>query len=168
MCRSGEGLLWSCLLVVVVSVSASTLADTEALHEWLVSNGVNFVRPMSLQYNQDQGIHVIADEDIISMPPYGIGILEIPLRLAMNVRTAFQSDFLGPVLRYGEEHRGIDFRSGRLALSIHLLVEKNNPSSFWRVYIHSLPKSLETPMFWSKEDQELLHGTWMMGMTLPW
>ncbi len=48
---------------------------------------------------------------------------------------------------------------GNVSLSLHLMLEKTSPASFWEPYINSLPQTYTTVLYFSLEELEELKGS---------
>uniref|UniRef100_A0A3Q2YJM6 protein-histidine N-methyltransferase n=1 Tax=Hippocampus comes TaxID=109280 RepID=A0A3Q2YJM6_HIPCM len=78
----------------------------------------------------------------------------IPRKILMTLESAHNS-ILGPLLRQDRILKAM----GNVALALHLLCERANPTSTWLAYIRSLPLDYSTPLYYQPEEVKLLLGT---------
>ncbi|KAH9507193.1 Histone-lysine N-methyltransferase setd3 [Bulinus truncatus] len=125
--------------------------------------------PAFIKWLNDNGVDTSAVE-IAQFPQFGFGLkankdlkesdklLHIPRKLMMTVDSAKQSS-LGSLI---SEDKILQVMPN-VTLALHLLNEKLNPQSFWKPYIDILPSQYLTPLYWSSEDLQHLHGSPVKG-----
>lgn len=84
----------------------------------------------------------------------GEEILVIPRKLMMSVDTAKKSE-IGRLVEKDPMLLTMD----NVALSLHLLLEKTSPASFWEPYINALPQSYSTVLYFSASEFQELRGS---------
>eukprot|EP00048_Salpingoeca_helianthica_P003029 m.63080 g.63080 ORF g.63080 m.63080 type:complete len:459 (-) comp12448_c0_seq1:21-1397(-) len=89
------------------------------------------------------------------------GLVEVPEKLMMTQITAAKSA-LAPLI----DKDDLLQRMPSVLLSMHLLFEAHNKSSFWGPYISELPATHSTPAYWQPADIALLRGTTILNETL--
>eukprot|EP00741_Cyanophora_paradoxa_P013494 tig00020693_g13030.t1 len=111
---------------------------------------------------RDQGVELDGLR-LVDFPGFGVGLQTtrkiekgdrigtVPLRLLMTNRTA-RTSRLGRLLE-GAPAAAVDDAS---VMALHVLCEDADPSSFWRAYLDTLPKTFTTPLFFSEEEIDLL------------
>lgn len=130
-----------------VCCSVGTETQVQALWSWAQAQGAQgeAVRPSEVA----EGLGLLAQR------PVGQGdeILSVPEAVWINL-AAVQKSSLGQVTQ------GL---KSWVAVALFLIQESSNFNSKWRPYLDSLPKTLDSPLFWSDEELAELQGTQLLG-----
>jgi len=97
-----------------------------------------------------QGLGLRTTKDLAE----GEEVLSIPTKAMMSVETAKASS-IGSLI----ERDPLLQTMSNVVLTIHLLIERNSPASFWEPYINILPHSYNTVLYFTKEQFSLLRGS---------
>ena len=119
--------------------------------EWLEKNGavVDGVKITEVGKNDEElGLKTTKDLKV------GDVVLTIPRKLMMSLDTAKNSE----IGRLIEKDMMLQ-KMNNVALSLHLLLEKTSPASFWEPYINILPQGYNTVLYFSAEDFKELKGS---------
>lgn len=130
-----------------VHCSVGTETGVQALWSWAQSQGIKSeaIRPCEVAV----GLGLQAQRPV----KQGEEVLNVPEAAWINL-TAVQNSNLGPVTQ------GL---KTWVAIGLLLIQESSNPSSKWRPYLDTLPKTLDSPLFWSDEELAELEGTQLLG-----
>lgn len=130
-----------------VSCSVGAEAQVQTIWSWAQSHGIQgeAVKPAEVS----EGLGLIAQRPVNA----GDEILNVPESVWINL-AAVQNSSLG---------KACEGLKPWVAVALFLIHESSNPSSKWRPYLDSLPKSLDSPLFWSDEELAELVGTQLLG-----
>ena len=122
-----------------------------AFSEWLEKNGA-VVDGIEISEVSDSGgeLGLMATKEL----KVGDVTLTIPRKLMMSLDTAKNSE----IGRLIEKDLMLQ-KMNNVALSLHLLLEKTSPASFWEPYINVLPQSHNTVLYFSPDDFQELKGS---------
>jgi hypothetical protein len=81
-------------------------------------------------------------------------IYEESKELKKNIRQVQQDETNGSIVNNAD-----NFGFPMVALYLFLVHERRNKDSFWKLYFPVLPKEYNTPLYFSKEDEEKLRGS---------
>ena len=84
----------------------------------------------------------------------GEEVIRIPQRAMLSVETA-KSSSIGTLI----ERDPLLKTMPNVVLAIHLLIERNSPSSFWEAYINVLPHAYNTVLYFTPKQLEGLKGS---------
>ena len=119
-----------------------------AFSEWLETNGAVVDGLEITEVSEGGGELGLRATKELKM---GDNTLTIPRKLMMSLDTAKNSE----IGRLIEKDMMLQ-KMNNVALSLHLLLEKTSPASFWEPYINVLPQSYNTVLYFSPDDfQEL-------------
>eukprot|EP01125_Pyxidicula_operculata_P019441 TRINITY_DN705_c0_g1_i1.p1 TRINITY_DN705_c0_g1~~TRINITY_DN705_c0_g1_i1.p1 ORF type:complete len:504 (+),score=144.70 TRINITY_DN705_c0_g1_i1:728-2239(+) len=125
--------------------------DWKPFIKWLKDNQYPNVEDFETTHTPDVGYGLLAKKDYNK----GDMVLQVPLKFMMTNRTSLDTKL--SVLLHGDELlQGIY----SLSLAMHLLLERITLNSFWSVYINTLPKKLNSPLFWSLDEIQSIKGTY--------
>jgi len=134
---------------------ATEVAKEEAFTIWLNENGARFGEKVELRGYEDEvrGVHATrnlhADEIVI----------EIPLKCLITVEMGKATDVGRAVL---EAELELDAPK-HVFLMLFLLLDRRNPSSFFRPYYDVLPRTLKNmPIFWETNELAWLEGSYLL------
>lgn len=144
----------SSTLVAMLCVSSALVVagDSAKFQNWIDSK----LTSSKIQLGNDLGKGargVVASEDINA----GDTIMEIPFDLLMTLNTASEST-IGQIFQERQ-------MSPTMILALHLLHESYNPESAWKEWFDVIPRTFETPIFWSPEDLAELTGATILSVT---
>ena len=122
-----------------------------AFSEWLEKNGAVVDGVEITEVNESSGeLGLRATKEL----KVGDVTLTIPRKLMMSLDTAKNSE----IGRLIEKDLMLQ-KMNNVALSLHLLLEKTSPASFWEPYINVLPQSYNTVLYFSPDDFQELKGS---------
>ncbi len=124
-------------------------AHAEALREWLEKMGGQ-VSGIKVEDYRDEGLGLEATAALSC----GDVVLRVPRKAVMSVDTARDSE-IGRLV----ESDPMLQTMGNVSLSLHLMLEKTSPASFWEPYINSLPQSYTTVLYFTQAEMEELRGS---------
>eukprot|EP00033_Pygsuia_biforma_P004264 GCRY01004674.1.p1 GENE.GCRY01004674.1~~GCRY01004674.1.p1 ORF type:complete len:431 (+),score=120.01 GCRY01004674.1:102-1394(+) len=119
----------------------------EDFQAWMKESSFNFNKDLEFRNDETSGRGVFATKDIAA----DAALFVIPKECLLMAATC-SSDALKKQLAVSE----MDPWS---SLIVVLMYEYTNPNSKWRAYLDCLPKSFNTPLFWTDEEVALLKGT---------
>lgn len=96
------------------------------------------------------GLGLLAKKDCAE----GDVVIRIPRKVMMSVDTARDSE-IGRLVAQDPMLKTMP----NVALSLHLMLEKTSPASFWEPYINTLPHDYSTVLYFGKEDFDALRGS---------
>lgn len=122
--------------------------------KWLLDHGSKFPRLELRDYGGEvRGCHAkdsIAEDEII---------IEIPLRCLITVEMGKDTDIGRAILSSNIE---LDAPK-HIFLMIFMLLDRKNPSSFFKPYYDILPPTLNNmPIFWTREELDYLQGSYIL------
>ncbi|KAG0629937.1 hypothetical protein M758_1G140900 [Ceratodon purpureus] len=130
-----------------VHCSVGTETQVQTLWSWAQAQGVQgeSIRPSEVT----EGLGLLAQR------PVGQGdeILSVPETVWINLATVQKSSL-------GKVTEGL---KSWVAIALFLIHETSNSNSKWRPYLDTLPKNLDSPLFWSDEELAELQGTQLLG-----
>ena len=89
------------------------------------------------------GLGLVATKDL----EMGEKVIQIPKKVMMSVDTARDSE-IGRLI----ERDPMLQTMHNVSLSLHLLLEKTSPASFWEPYINTLPHTYDTVLYFTPDD----------------
>lgn len=128
-------------------MKTETQGEVQTLWSWAQGQGVQCeaVRPLEVP----QGLGLVAQRQVNQ----GEEVVTVPEALWINFASV-QASSIGPFCQ--------DLKPW-IAVSLFLIHEDSNANSKWRPYLDSLPKVLDSPLFWSDEELVELQGTQLLG-----
>ncbi|XP_076068321.1 actin-histidine N-methyltransferase-like [Oratosquilla oratoria] len=123
--------------------------EVSAFMVWLQEKGVQVDGVTIADYGAE-GLGLQTEKDI----PQGHPVITVPVHAMMTEETAKKS-YLGSLI----ERDPILQHMGNVSLALHLLGEAVNPDSKWAPYIHVLPESYSTTLYYTPEQMQLLKGS---------
>ncbi|XP_065184689.1 actin-histidine N-methyltransferase-like [Sycon ciliatum] len=127
--------------------------ETQKLHEdfgaWMKRNGAD-IKDVKISKVD------VGDRGLIATRTLEAGdvAVTIPAKVMMSVHSALKTP-LGRLIRSDALCKEMP----NVVLALHLLNEKHKRDSFWKHYIHTLPETYHTPLYYSPEEMKLLQGT---------
>ncbi|XP_002983944.2 fructose-bisphosphate aldolase-lysine N-methyltransferase, chloroplastic [Selaginella moellendorffii] len=122
-------------------------AAARDLLEWMASKGV--AEPGGVEVRRGElGLGLFAKRSVSKNQE----VVSIPKTLWMDADTVRRSEI-------GECCEGL---RPWIAVALYLLHEKAKPHSDWSAYIRVLPRTLDSPLFWSEEELAELKGTQLL------
>mmetsp|Transcript_25065 Transcript_25065/g.32645 ORF Transcript_25065/g.32645 Transcript_25065/m.32645 type:complete len:505 (-) Transcript_25065:171-1685(-) len=122
--------------------------------EWLLSHGSKFPKLTMQKYDSEvRGVH--ATEDIVEDE----SIVSIPLECLITVEMGKATEVGRAVLA-----ADIDMDAPKhVYLMLFMLIDRQNPASFFKPYYDILPPTLSNmPIFWNEEELALLRGSYLL------
>jgi len=116
---------------------------------WLKDLGA-VIKKVEIGAFGDQGLGLRVTEDVDE----GEEVLRIPKKAMMSVETAKTSS-IGSLV----ERDPLLKTMPNVVLAVHLLIERNSPSSMWEPYINILPHSYSTVLYFTPQQLEGLKGS---------
>ncbi|KAG6450200.1 hypothetical protein O3G_MSEX006446 [Manduca sexta] len=117
-------------------------ANIDKYLKWLNENEVQF-EGIDIAEFEGYGLGLKATKTF----PEGSLILTVPSKVMMTENNAKESE-LGPFIDMDPLLQNM----ANIRLALFLLLEKNNPDSFWRPYIDALPEKYSTVLYFTSEE----------------
>eukprot|EP01103_Thecamoeba_quadrilineata_P003169 TRINITY_DN12977_c0_g1_i1.p1 TRINITY_DN12977_c0_g1~~TRINITY_DN12977_c0_g1_i1.p1 ORF type:complete len:421 (+),score=52.70 TRINITY_DN12977_c0_g1_i1:62-1324(+) len=125
-------------------------------NEWMVQNGFNTNRSkIGISTFDETGRGAIAIKDIKTNDL----VVEVPKKIIVSRLAAEISDISNVIVDPRVEHDNF------LALSLFLMYESENRSSFWLPFLKMLPKNFNCPIFWTLDELKHVKGSYIYKST---
>lgn len=121
----------------------------QALWSWAQAQGIQSEAIRPSEVAEGLGLGLLTQRPLNQ----GEEILNVPEAAWINLTTVRNSNL-------GQICEGL---KTWVAIALFLIQESSNSSSKWRPYLDSLPKTLDSPLFWSDEELAELQGTQLLG-----
>ena len=152
--RKDDGNLDRDKFMTASDLRVSSDARFAAFEAWLLDNGARFPKLELRDYGDEvRGCHsteAIGEDEVI---------IEIPLRCLITVEMGKDTDIGRAILASNIE---LDAPK-HIFLMVFVLLDRKNPSSFFRPYYDILPPTLTNmPIFWTPEELGYLQGSYLV------
>lgn len=126
----------------------------QIFEKWLLDNGAKFPSLELKDYGDEvRGVHATAD-----IPPDEV-IMEIPLKCLITVEMGKDTAVGQKIL---QSNISLDAPK-HIFLMLFMLIDRQNPNSFFKPYYDILPKTLHNmPIFWTEEELRYLQGSYLL------
>mmetsp|Transcript_48511 Transcript_48511/g.75762 ORF Transcript_48511/g.75762 Transcript_48511/m.75762 type:complete len:358 (+) Transcript_48511:62-1135(+) len=159
-----------CFFVALLSIYVQDTGSPGQLQEWEFQIDHPLIDPAScgtaderiarvIKWSKKHGAYIHPNVSVASVKRGGRGlvatgqikhweaIFRIPQKLQLNLETVKKDPAFKSVFKDVPE-----LQDGFSALSLYLIHEARNKTSFWRPFLCSLPSSVPLPMFWKAGD----------------
>lgn len=125
----------------------------EIFESWLLENGAKFSKLELKNYGDEvrgcKSVYDIEEDEII---------VEIPLNCVITVEMGKETDVGKELLK-----TNIDLDAPKhIYLMLFMLIDRKNPTSFFKPYYDILPATLHNmPIFWSEDEIDYLKGSYL-------
>lgn len=126
----------------------------QIFEKWLVDNGAKFPQLELKDYGDEvRGVHATAD-----VPGESV-IMEIPLQCLITVEMGRDTSIGQKIL---QSNISLDAPK-HIFLMLFMLIDRQNPTSFFKPYYDILPSTLHNmPIFWTEEELGYLQGSYLL------